>query len=353
MKKILLIFICILSFIYKSKIYAYDSFIVMDSKSLRVLDGKNIDKKLLIASTTKIMTAIVALENEDTTKILCAGDEIEEVYGSMIYIKKGECMTLYDLLVGLLLRSGNDSAMVIAENTLGYDAFIEKMNETAIRIGMKNTIFRNSHGLDNKTENYSSPYDLAILMAYANKNKVFTEINKIKKYTLTSSMENYIWYNKNELLTKYKYTTGGKTGYTDKSGYILVSSAKRASEELIIVTFNDKNRFNTHKKLYEKYFNSYDSYKILDKYTFVIKDDYYKKYHLYIKNDVFIMLNKNELDKVTVNIELIKKKKIKNNMIVGYAKIYVNGKFIKSEAIYLLNSLIKYPKLKGLLSNVI
>lgn len=319
----------------------------MDTVSGRVLGSKNMDEKLLIASTTKVMTAIVALENVDTTNVLCAGNEIREVYGSMIYVDEGECMTLYDLLAGLMLKSGNDAAMVIATNTLGYDNFILKMNETASRIGMKNTHFENPHGLDDDSKNYSTAYDMAILMKYASKNKIFMEISKLKKYSVTSTVETHLWYNKNKLLSNYKYATGGKVGYTENSGHIFVSTASKANEDLIVVTMKDTDRFNTHENFYEEYFSKYDKYKVLDKYTFIIKEDYYKDYHLYIKDDVYIMLNKNELDKVNVNIDLIKKKHVKSGDAVGRAKIYIGEEYVTEANIYAMTSDEKVNKFKS------
>lgn len=313
---------------------ALESYVVLDNSSGRVLGGKNIDEKLLIASTTKIMTAIVAIENYDVASVICAGDEIKEVYGSMIYIDKNECMTLYDLLVGLMLRSGNDAAMVIATNTLGYDKFVNKMNEKANLLGMNNTVFSNPHGLDEKNENISTSKDLALLMRYASKNKVFMEIDSIKKYTLTTNIETHIWYNKNKLLSTYKYATGGKIGYTDRSGHIFVSSAKKAKEDLSIVTMKEPDKFNVHKNLYEKYFNKYDKYRILDKNTFLLKENYYKNYHLYIEDNLDIMLNKGELNKVKIKYEIIKKKKIKPNSVVGKAKVYVDDEFINEINIF-------------------
>lgn len=347
MKKIITIITILVVLIFPLKLECLESYVVMDADSGRVLSSSNMDNRMLIASTTKIMTAIVTLENYDLTKILCAGDEIKEVYGSMIYIDEGECMTLYDLLVGLMLRSGNDAAMVIATNTLGYDEFIKKMNETASKIGMKNTTFKNPHGLDNDTENYSTAYDMALLMRYATKNKTFMEITGIKKYSLDSNVETHLWHNKNELLGNYKFATSGKTGYTDKSGYIFASSATKSKENLVITTFKDKERFTTHKKMYEKYFEEYDKYKILDKYTFSLKEDYYKKYHLYIKDDVYLMLNKSELDKVNVNIELKKKKHINSGDIVGSAKIYIGNEFVEEAYIYALTYEKKIEKLKN------
>ena len=329
------------------KLSALESYVVMDTNSGRVLSSSNMDKKMLIASTTKIMTAIVALENEASTKVLCAGDEITKVYGSMIYVDTGECMTLYDYLVGLMLRSGNDAAMVIAEGTLGYDKFIEKMNETASRIGMRNTVFNNPHGLDEETKNYSTAYDMALLMRYATKNKVFMELDSIKKYTVESNVETHLWHNKNKLLTNYKFATGGKIGYTTSSGHIFVSSASKGREDLVVVTMKDEDQFGNHQRFYEDHFEKYDKYKVIDKYTFVIKEDYYKKYHLYVKEDVELMLNKDEVNNVDVNIELIKKKKVQDNDIVGKASIYVSGKFVQSVNIYALGEKSKINKIKS------
>ena len=347
MKKIINIITILVVLLFPLKLFAIESYVVMDTDSGRVLGSSNMDDQMLIASTTKIMTAIVTLENYDITEVICAGEEIKEVYGSMIYIDEGECMTLYDLLVGLMLRSGNDAAMVIATNTLGYEEFIKKMNETASKIGMKKTIFKNPHGLDNETQNYSTAYDMALLMRYATNNKTFMEITGIKKYTLDSNKETHLWHNKNELLGTYKFATSGKTGYTDKSGYIFASSAKKAKEGLVIITMKDKERFTTHKNLYETYFKEYDRYKVLDKYTFGIKEDYYKDYHLYIKDDVYIMLNKNELDKINVNIELKKKKNINSGDIVGSAKIYIGDEYIEEAYIYALTYKSKVEKLKN------
>lgn len=347
MKKIKIILTIVVFMFLPKNLFALASYVVMDADSGKILGGNNIHEKMLIASTTKIMTSIVALENASTTDILCASEEILKVYGSMIYIDQEECMTLYDLIVGLMLRSGNDAAMVIAEKTLGYDEFIKKMNETASRIGMTNTKFENPHGLDDESKNYSTAYDLSLLMRYATNNKLFMEITKIKKYAVTSNVETHLWYNKNKLLTNYKYATSGKIGYTKKSGHIFVSSASKGKENLIVVTMKDNDRFKTHETLYEKYFNNYDKYKVLDKYTFVIKEDYYKDYHLYIKEDVYMMLNKSELDKIDVKIELIKKKNIKKDNIVGTAKIYVDGIFIKESKIYLLDKKRKIEKIKG------
>ena len=147
------------------------STIVMDLDSGRILYEKNANQKRLIASITKIMTAIVAIEEGDLTEKITVGEEVLSMYGTNIYVEVGEKMKLRDLLYGLLLRSGNDASVVIAKAIAGSEEkFVNLMNKKAQEIGMKNTIFKNPHGLDEETENYSTAYDMALLSKYAYKN---------------------------------------------------------------------------------------------------------------------------------------------------------------------------------------
>lgn len=346
MKKILVLFITF--FILAPTSFAYsEAYVVMDADSGRVLGSKNMNEKNLIASTTKIMTALVAIENGNLDSIITAGDEILSVYGSMIYLDIGEEMTLEDLIYGLMYQSGNDAAMTIASNIMDYDKFIETMNKKAIEIGMLNTNFENPHGLDDETKNYSTAYDLALLMRYATKNKTFMNITGSKKYIVDSNVERHIWYNKNKLLSTYKYATSGKIGYTTKSKHVFVSSATKGSENLVIATIKDSDRFNTHKNLYEKYFEDYDSYTILDKMTFNIKEDYYKDYHLYIKNNLQLLLNDEEKEKIKLNIELVKLKKVEDGSNVGSVNILINDNVIHSEKIYVSKIENKIQKIKN------
>ena len=192
------------------------STIVMDMDSGRILYEKNANEQRLIASITKIMTATVAIENGNLNKEITIGEEVLKMYGSNIYVELGEKMTLKNLLYGLLLRSGNDAAVVIANNVAkDEESFVEMMNKKAKELGMKNTIFRNSHGLDEETKNYSSAKDMAILSSYANTLPVYKEISKTKKWTVQSNKKSYVWNNRNKLLYSYKYATGGKTGFTE------------------------------------------------------------------------------------------------------------------------------------------
>ena len=248
-----------------------------------------------------------------------------------------------------MLRSGNDAAMTIAENTLGYDKFIEAMNEKARELKMYNTIFENPHGLDDDSKNYSTAYDLALLMKYAMNNPEFIKITNTKKYKVVTNLNTHIWYNKNQLLSNYKYATGGKIGYTKKSGHIFVSSASKDDKNLIVVTLRDTDRFNTHKYLYEKYFNEYNKYQILDKFTFFVNEKHYKKYHLYIKNDFYILLKKSEKKDLLVEINLSKNTKVKNDSKVGYVSIKLKNKLIHNEPIYASVKESKLKKIKSIL----
>ena len=176
MKKILIIVLLLICI----KINA--SIVVMDADSGRVLYSQNKDERKLIASTTKIMTTLIALENSNIKTDVIVGDEILKVNGSMIYSKQGEKYTIEDLLYGLMLRSGNDAAMTLAYNIFGYNKFIEEMNKKALMLGMNNTTYENPHGLNDDSKNYSTAYDLSRLMRYAIKNNDFLKITQTLKY---------------------------------------------------------------------------------------------------------------------------------------------------------------------------
>ena len=143
------------------------SSIVMDIDSGRILYQNNAKEKRLIASITKIMTFAVCEENINVSKKVVAGEEILDMYGTSIYIEQDEEMSIKDLLYGLMLRSGNDASMVIAKSVSNNEEnFVKLMNEKAKKLGMTSTIFKNPHGLDEETQNYSTAYDMALLSRY-------------------------------------------------------------------------------------------------------------------------------------------------------------------------------------------
>ena len=215
------------------------------------LYSKNENTPLPMASTTKIMTAIVAIENAELDKIVTVDDRAIGIEGSSIYLKQGEELSIESLLYALLLRSANDAAAAIAyEIADSIEAFSLMMNQKAQELGLNNTSFENPHGLDAKNH-YTSARDLAILSAYAISNPIFKEICSTKKKIIESSLESRLIINHNKLLNFYDGCIGIKTGYTKKSGRSLASAAEKYGQTLVCVTINAPDDWNDHKKLFD------------------------------------------------------------------------------------------------------
>lgn len=212
-----------------------------------VLYEKNADEQMLIASTTKILTAFVTLENCDISETVTAAREHCAVEGSSMYLKPGESYSVEDLLYGLMLSSGNDAAMALASHVGGsVEGFSALMNETAQRIGMKNSHFSNPHGLDAE-DHYSTAHDLALLAAEAMKNDDFSRIVSTKTHTVGETR----CVNHNKLLWSYEGCKGLKTGYTMAAGRSLVSCAERDGLRLICVTLSDPDDWADHTALFD------------------------------------------------------------------------------------------------------
>lgn len=232
---------------------------LIDVTSGRILYSHNGDKKMRIASLTKIMTAIVAIEAGSLSDKVKVGINAYGVEGSSIYLRLGEEMSLHHLLYGLMLRSGNDAATAIAEHVGGsLDGFVTMMNEKAEQLGMVNTTFKNPHGLD-QDGHLSSANDMAVLTAYALQNPTFREIVKTKSIKVPNAYENWdhLWRNKNKMLHLYDGADGVKTGYTKTAKRTLVSSATRGGQQLAAVTLNDGNDWADHAKLLDFGFQHY------------------------------------------------------------------------------------------------
>lgn len=198
------------------------SAILVDASTGRVLYEKNAEEQRLVASTTKIMTALVVIEQaEDLDATVTVKPEWANVEGSSMYLQEGDVVSLRGLLYGLMLNSGNDAATALACSVGGDEAsFVELMNEYAARFGMENTHFSNPHGLDAE-DHYSTAHDMARLMIEAMKNPIFREISG-KRYV---SIDGYELFYHNKLLSKYEYCVSGKTGYTVAAGRTLVTAA--------------------------------------------------------------------------------------------------------------------------------
>lgn len=318
--------------------------ILMDQLTGRILFEKNAHEKRKIASITKIMTAIIAIESGKLDEIVTVSNHAVGVEGSSIYLTKGEKIKLEDLVYGLMLRSGNDAAVAIAEHVGGsLEGFVFLMNEKAEQIGMKNTHFSNPHGLDDHEDHYSTAYDMALLTKYAMRNETYRKISGTKIHRAKSPDGSWYrtWKNKNRLLTElYQYCTGGKTGYTKKAKRTLVTTASKNGMELIAVTLNGPDDWNDHIAMYETAFSQYDYIKILSEGEIEsIKDPAYKN-KVYIKRDVIYPLTKKETEQIKVHFDLMKpKKKWRKNdrevpEIVGKVVIYLNEYPIQQLPVY-------------------
>lgn len=345
MKKIILfglLFFISVSYVNASTGSA-SSYILMDETTGRVLASKDMNSKRLIASITKIMTSVLAIESGKIDDVVKVDESVLKAYGSGIYIEVGEEITLKDLLYGLMLRSGNDAAMMIARYVAGSEEeFVNMMNNKAKELGMKNTTFYNASGLPTPSGNYSSCYDMALLTRYAMKYDLYKEIVSTEKYKVTTNKKTYIWNNKNKLL-RYDYVTGGKTGYTEESGRTLVSTASIDDMNLIVVTIRDSDDWNTHLELYDYARDNYIGYKVLNKNKFkVIGDSYYKDSTFYISNDVYIPLKKSERGSLISHIVLEKKENYNNDDRIGVNQIYLGDNLLYEEDIYIIkNSNVK------------
>jgi D-alanyl-D-alanine carboxypeptidase (penicillin-binding protein 5/6) len=240
---------------------------LIDVESGRIVYSHEGDKRMRIASLTKIMTAIVAIEHGKLSGQVTVGKRAYGKEGSSIYLRLGEKMSLHHMLYGLMLRSGNDAATAIAEHVGGsVEGFAVLMNEKARLIGMDNSRFMNPHGLDEEGH-YSTANDMAKLTAYALNNPVFRDIVKTKVKRVPNPYEkwDHTWRNKNKMLSLYDGADGVKTGYTKLSGRCLVSSATREGQQFAVVTLNDPNDWSDHSNLLDYGFKHFPEKRLVNK----------------------------------------------------------------------------------------
>lgn len=305
---------------------------LIDVTSGRLLYTSNGDTPMRIASLTKIMTAIVAIEHgrlEDTVK---TGKRAVGREGSSIYLQLGEEMTLSNMLYGLMLRSGNDAATAIAEHVGGTEeGFVYLMNEKAMALGLSHTQFRNPHGLDEEGH-YSSANDLAKLTAYALRNPGFAEIvrTKVKDAPNPHEKWNYRWLNKNKMLTMYEGADGVKTGYTKKALRCLVSSATREGQQLAAVTINDGDDWQDHRNLLDYGFRHFPL-RVLAK-----KEQGIRDVPFVVGSNFLYPLEEGELSSVESRLELLPAEgEIRYSLgDRGKLHFYLNGSPIGSIPVY-------------------
>ena len=319
---------------------------VMEASTGRVLYEKNKAEIMPMASTTKIMTALTAIENcIDLDKKFEISPKAVGTPGTSIYLRKGEIMSTRDLLLGLMLVSGNDASVAIAEHVSGSTKnFVEKMNKTARKIGAFDTHFDNTHGLDSKTH-YTSAYDLALITSYALKNPTFKEIVSTKNAKIvTDSGKTRYLRNKNKLLFSLDGCVGVKTGFTNDAGRCLVSACERDGMTVVCVVLNCGPMFEESKTLLEKAFNEY---RLVDLTSFCtlpkeleVRDGREDKVKIEGRGKYLYPLKTDEEKRVKCELSLPQSllAPVEKNQLIGEVKIFVDNDLHFTQKIYTINS---------------
>lgn len=230
------------------------STIVYDLNKDQIVYAENIHQRMLPASLTKVLTALTVYKNIDLNKTVLIDEKILKAVGSRMYLEVGDVLTVKELLYGLILQSGNDAAIALeyAYSDNNKD-FIMKMNEEVQKLGLKNSLFNNSSGLDEDTFNYTTTYDFVKITSEALKYPFLKELLGTKHFQIKLDNKTLSFRHKHKLIITNPHFIGGKTGYTKKAGRTLVSIYQGNKTELIIVTFNDPNDWRTHTYLGNKF----------------------------------------------------------------------------------------------------
>ncbi|WP_223703527.1 D-alanyl-D-alanine carboxypeptidase family protein [Sutcliffiella deserti] len=319
--------------------------VLIEQESGRIIYEKNAHDKERIASITKVMTAILAIESGKMGDIVTISDRAFGTEGSSLYLKRGEKIKLEHLVYGLMLRSGNDSAVAIAEHVGGsFEGFVYLMNQKAAELGMINTEFANPHGLDDHENHYSTAYDMALLTRYAMENEKFKEIAGTKVYRAPAAPgESWdrSWTNKHRLVTgMYSYATGGKTGYTKRAKRTLITTASKDGLDTIVVTLNGPDDWKDHIYMFNKAFVDYKLYNLADKGKLKAIDHSFYKNKVYIKRDIHYPLTLKERENIRINITLETPKKEWERSVnevpevVGSYTLILNNEAVMETPIY-------------------
>lgn len=304
----------------------------MDIASGRILFSHNKDEKRGMASTTKIMTALCAIENGDLDKMVTVSKTASGVEGSSMYLAQGEKLPLSDLVFGLMLVSGNDAATAIAESISGsVEKFAALMNEKAVEIGAFNTSFTNPHGLSDE-KHYTTAYDLAKITAYAMQNPVFCEVvaTKTKKLPATENGNPRYLVNHNKLLNMYDGCIGVKTGFTKATGRCLVSAAEKNGLRLVCVTLNAPDDWNDHMGLLNSAFGTFSAYRVKScgetVATAKVKGGISDMVELVCKDDILVPLKQGEEGQLAVKVQPFEDltAPISQGDILGTVSVHIN-----------------------------
>lgn len=359
MKKIFLVF-CILTYIVGNNlVYATTkeeinitstAAIVMEQSTGRVLYNKNMRKRVKIASTTKILTAIVAIENGNLNDKVIISKKAAGTGGSEVGIVAGSEVTLESLMYGMLLKSGNDCAVAIAEHIGGsVEEFAKMMNKKAYEIGAKDTNCTNPHGLDTEN-NYSTAYDLALITNYAKTNNILSKMMGTKSITVNFDNVSKCLANTNRLLSTYAYCDGGKTGFTNMANRCLVATAKKGDLEIVAVILGANTtdiRFSECKELLKYGIENYTMVNVNDKINWyidipVIKGNIYS-YVRKFDADLTLPLKEGEIEEIYISqtIVPILYAPVNRGEFLGSISLYIDNEELYKRNIYLDESIQK------------
>lgn len=292
---------------------------VVELSSRRFLSERNADKRLPMASTTKIMTALVILEEANLDEIVTVPKQAEGTEGSSVYLRAGDEISVRDLLYGLMLRSGNDCAVTLALHHSGsIQNFARRMNETALFVGAENSHFTNPHGLPDENH-YTTARDLALISAKALENDTFREIVSTKYYEPRS------WQNKNKMLWNFEGAVGVKTGFTVRAGRCLVSAAERDGMTLVSVVLNSPQMFERSEELLN---NAFAAYRLT---PLCSSSDLYEGYR--VLYDFSYPLKQGEEELIRIENELDPDQ----SEIAGTMKIYLENRLLFSQNLFIIN----------------
>ena len=317
--------------------------ILMEKTTGRVLAEKNADEQLSIASTTKIVTALTVLNNcDDIKRVVTINKKCVGIEGTSIYLREGEKLTIEDLLHGLMLRSGNDSAVALAYAVGGsIDGFCKMMNETAKKCGATGCNFTNPHGLEQEWH-HCSARDLANISRFAMQNKEFARIVGTKQYRIAANDDTTgrVLQNKNKLLTRLDGADGVKTGFTKKAGRCLVSSCTRDGMTLICVVLNCGPMWEESERLLEYGFKNYSMKELLQPYfvcgTIDVQNSDKESVEVFSMKGFSYPMTEDEYQKVSVSFDYptTLQAPVQKEKIVGKVSIKLNNDLLFEENIY-------------------
>ncbi len=351
-KKILLPFLFVMLFILTPKAYAYSakSYCVIEQNSKRILASSNEKVRMGMASTTKIMTAFVAVMHSNPNDVVTVSRKASYTEGSSLYLKEGETIKMSDLIYGLMLNSGNDSAVAIAEHISGScEEFSKLMTQTAHEIGASDTNFVNPNGLSDDNH-YTTAYDLALITSKALENEEFAKIVSTKKYighTLNTNRALYFT-NHNKLLSSINGCVGVKTGFTKATGRCLVSSVEKNGWQAVCVTLDAPDDWNDHKQLFDYVFEKYSIRKIIDKNSILKTVDLNGSeeggnLEIACSEDVSVVMSDDDNVRINLDENLNEIEPIKKNDSVGNVQFFLNDQLIDIKKAVAYNDVV-FPK---------